>query len=114
MTILRLRKQFTTSLAFNPAGDRLAVGGKVRARDGGNAGRIDIWNLRAEISPTSLPTLSGYVQKLALASEETLVALVSNRVMSFSGDGFREAQIVKEWSDDEYRVVTIEIGRAHV
>lgn len=107
MTILRSRKQFTTALAFNQNGDKLAVGGKVRTRDGRNTGRIDVWNLSGEHSLTSLPTIPGNVLKIAFASDESLIAIVSSQVLFFSGAGFRESQIIKEWSDEEYRVLTI-------
>jgi WD40 repeat protein len=107
MRILRPRKQFTTALAFNPAGDKLAVGGKVRVGDGRNPGRIDVWNLLRNDLLVTLPTLPGHVVKLGISADTALVAIVPNRVLFFSGNNLRDLQIVREWNDAEYRALTI-------
>jgi hypothetical protein len=58
--------------------------------------------------------LPGHVLKLAFTPDRALIAVVSNRVVLFSGCHFQDAQQIKEWTDEEYRVITIIPGTSRL
>jgi WD40 repeat protein len=105
MRLLHSRKQFTTSLAFSPSGDKLAVGGSVCARGARNRGRMDIWDLGVGEKRTTLPSLPDFL-KMAFTPDGALAVAFPDRVMLYSGSEFQNSTIVQEWNQGNYRIVS--------
>jgi WD40 repeat protein len=97
------RKQRTTCLIFSPTGDRLAVGGYL----GLKKARVDVWEVPCADKPVAHLSLDAPLWGIAFTTDGGLAVGLPEKVMLYSGDRFRTADVVGRWDRQDRTTVSL-------